>query len=131
MRTEVLQVDRFPEMTFVSRSLVASDSGFRIDLEVTMHGAARTVPVDVKVEMGGDTVRATGGFSVKHSDFGMRRFRGGPGGSVKGAHRLTFDFEAGAGRAPQRPRGNLRAPPGDLSFPSARRPPPHPPPPLL
>src|SRR5213596_193581 len=30
MRTEVLQVDRFPDMTFVSRSLVASDSGCRI-----------------------------------------------------------------------------------------------------
>src|SRR5213593_5276638 len=40
MRTEVLLVDQFPEMTFVSRGLVASDSGFRIDLEVTMHGAA-------------------------------------------------------------------------------------------
>jgi len=100
MRTEVLQVDRFPQMTFVSRSLVPSDSGFRIELEVTMHGAARTVPVDVKVEMGGDTVRATGGFSVKHSDFGMRRFRGGPGGSVKVADRVTFDFEAVAVRAP-------------------------------
>jgi len=30
----------------------------------------------------------------------MRRFRGGPGGSVKVADRLTFDFEAVAVRAP-------------------------------
>ncbi len=100
MRTEVLQVDRFPEMTFVSRSLVPIDSGFRIELEVTMHGAARTVPVDAKLEIGADTVRATGGFSVKQTDFGMRPFRGGPGGSVKVADRMTFDFEAVAVRAP-------------------------------
>ncbi len=100
MRTEVLQVDRFPQMTFVSRSLVPIDSGFRIELEVTMHGVARVVPVDVKVEIGADTVRATGGFSVKQRDFGMRPFRGGPGGSVKVADRVTFDFEAVAVRAP-------------------------------
>ena len=100
MRTEVLQVDRFPEMTFVSRSLAPSDSGFRIELEVTMHGAVRVVTVDVNVAIGADTVRATGGFFVKQTDFGMRPFRGGPGGSVKVADRVTFDFEAVAVRAP-------------------------------
>src|SRR5690349_13132935 len=72
MRTEVLQVDRFPEMTFLSLSSVPIDSGFRIELEVTMHGAVRVVTVDVSVEIGADTVRATGGFSVKQTDFGMR-----------------------------------------------------------
>src|SRR3989454_9922341 len=100
MRTEVLQVDRFPEMTFVSRSLVPIDSGFRIELEVTMHGVARVVPVDVKVEIGADTVRATGGFSVKQRDFGMRPFRGGPGGGVKVADPATLGFQAVAVRAP-------------------------------
>jgi len=100
MRTEVLQVDRFPEMTFVSRSLAPSDSAFRVELEVAMHGVARTVPVDVKAEIGADTVRASGRFSVKQTDFGIRPFRGGPGGSVKVADRVTFDFEAVAVRAP-------------------------------
>ena len=64
-----------------------------------MHGAARTVPVDVKVEVGADTVRAAGRFSVKQTGFGIRPFRGGPGGSVKVADRVTFDFEAVAVRA--------------------------------
>jgi len=100
MRTEVLHVDRFPEMTFASLSAVPIDSGFHIELEITMHGAARVVLVDVKVEIGADTVRARGGFSVKQRDFGMRPFRGGPGGSVKVADRVTFDFEAVAVRAP-------------------------------
>ena len=100
MRTEVLQVDRFPEMTFVSRSVAPTDSGFHVELEVTMHGAARDVPVELRVEIGADTVRATGGFSIRQTDFGMRPFRGGPGGSVKVADRVTFDFEAVAVRAP-------------------------------
>jgi len=99
MRTEVLQVDRFPEMTFASRSVAPTDSGFHIELEVTMHGAARDVPVDLNVEMRADTLRAAGTFSVKQTDFGMRPFRGGPGGSVKVADRVTFDFEAVAVRA--------------------------------
>src|SRR2546426_3724509 len=97
MRTEVLQVDRFPEMTFVSRSLVPIDSGFRIELEVTMHGVARVVPVDVKVEIGADTVRGTGGVSVKQRGFGMRPFPGGPGGSGQGGGRRTFAFCTGGG----------------------------------
>src|SRR2546428_10587210 len=62
-----------------------------------MHGAGRVVLVDVKVEIGAATGWATGGFSVKQRDFGMRPFRGGPGGSVKVADRVTFDFEAGGG----------------------------------
>jgi len=99
MRTEVLQVDRFPEMTFASRSVAPTDSGFHIELEVTMHGVARAVPVDVRVDIGADTVRAAGRFAVKQTDFGMRPFRGGPGGSVKVADRVTFDFEAVAVRA--------------------------------
>src|SRR2546428_4439387 len=65
-----------------------------------MHGAGRVVLVDVKVEIGAATGWATGGFSVKQRDFGMRPFRGGPGGSVKVADRVTFDFEAVAVRAP-------------------------------
>src|SRR3989454_5962857 len=103
MRTEVLQVDRFPEMTFVSRSLVPIDSGFRIELEVTMHGVARVVPVDVKGEIGADTVRATGGVFVKQRDFGMRPFRGGPGGGGKVGDRGAVAFQAGGGGAPPRP----------------------------
>jgi polyisoprenoid-binding protein YceI len=100
MRTEVLEVDRFPEMTFASLSVVPIDSAFQIELEITMHGAARVVLVDVSVEVGPDTVRAAGRFSVKQTDFGIRPFRGGPGGSVKVADRVTFDFEAVAVRAP-------------------------------
>src|SRR3989442_4893105 len=99
MRTEVLQVDRFPEMTFVSRSLVPIDSGFRIELEVTMHGVARVVPVDVKVEIGADTVRATGGVFVQQRGFGMRPVRSGPRGSGQVADRVMVDVDAGSGLA--------------------------------
>jgi hypothetical protein len=46
------------------------------------------------VKTTGDTLRATGTFSAKQTDFGIKPFRGGPGGTVKVADRVTFDFEA-------------------------------------
>jgi len=47
-------------------------------------------------------MRATGGFSVKQTDYGIRPFRGGPAGTVRVADRVTFNFDAGW-RADTRP----------------------------
>jgi polyisoprenoid-binding protein YceI len=98
MRTEVLHVDRFPEIQFASRSLAATEGGFRMSATLTMHGQARTVPLDLRVTAGRDTIRATSTFSVKQTDFGITPFRGGPGGTVRVADRVTFQIEAVAVR---------------------------------
>lgn len=98
MRTQVLHVDRFPEILFASRSLVASDGGFRMSAILTMQGQARTVPLDVRVTVTRDTIRATAAFSVNQTDFGITPFRGGPGGTVRVADRVTFQIAAVAVR---------------------------------
>jgi len=48
----------------------------------------------------GDTLRASGGFSVKQSDFGIKPYHGGPGGTVRVADQVTFVFDVIAVRDP-------------------------------
>ncbi len=98
MRTEVLHVDRFPEIWFASRTLTATKDEFRMSAILTMHGQARSVPLDVRVSLGRDTIHATATFSVNQTDFGITPFRGGPGGTVRVADRVTFQIAAVAVR---------------------------------
>jgi polyisoprenoid-binding protein YceI len=98
MRTEVLHVDRYPEIVFVSRTLEQESGGFRITGKLTIAGQTREVPVRVAVKVGHDTLRATATFEVKQSDFGIKPYRGGPGGTVRVADRVTFDIAAVAVR---------------------------------
>jgi polyisoprenoid-binding protein YceI len=107
MRTEVLHVDRYPEMTFAADSLDAKSGKMQLRLAVTMEGTTRTLPVTADVTIGGDTITAAGTFSAKQTDFGIKPFSGGPAGTVKVADRVTFCFDlravrgpAGAGGAP-------------------------------
>jgi len=59
---------------------------------------ARPVPVGATVQVGPDTLRARGTFSVKQTDFGIKPV----GGAVKVADRVTFDFDAVGVREPAR-----------------------------
>jgi polyisoprenoid-binding protein YceI len=100
MRTEVLHVNRYGEMLFQSTSgpMTAIEGGFRMIATLTMHGQAHQVPVDLRVAIGRDTIRAGATFSVNQTDYGIRPFRGGPGGTVRVADRVTFQIEAVAVR---------------------------------
>jgi polyisoprenoid-binding protein YceI len=100
MRTEVLHVDKYPEMTFAADSLSASNGKVDMQLALTMEGTTRKVPVTADVTIGADTIRATGTFVAKQTDFGIKPFSGGPGGGVKVADRVTFCFDLVAVRTP-------------------------------
>jgi polyisoprenoid-binding protein YceI len=93
MRSEVLHVDRYPEMTFAADSLSARSGKMEMQLTLTMHGTSRQVPVTADVAIGPDTIRATGTFTAKQTDFGIKPFSGGPAGTVKVADRVTFCFD--------------------------------------
>lgn len=93
MRTDVLDVQRFPEIRFVSRTVTPTQHGFRIVGALTLVGRTRDVPVDVRLAIATDTLRVTATFTVKQSDFGIRPFRGGPAGTVRVADRVTCDIE--------------------------------------
>jgi polyisoprenoid-binding protein YceI len=94
MRTQVLHVDQYPEIRFSASVKARTPTGFRLDGELTLAGQTRPVPVEATVQVGPDTLRAQGTFAVKQTDFGIKPFSGGPGGSVKVANRVTFAFDA-------------------------------------
>ena len=107
MLTDVLHTDQHPEIRFASGAVTPTPTGFRIVVKLTLVGQTRDVQVDAKVQAGADTLRAAGSFAAKQTDFGIKPYRGGPGGTVKVADRVTFDFEAvGVPEAvPERPGG--------------------------
>lgn len=93
MRTEVLYVEQYPEITLVSRQLTPSGDGFHLVAALTLVGQTRDVPIDVVVQLDGDTLRAAGKFDVKQTDFGIEPYSGGPLGTVGVADRVKFDIE--------------------------------------
>ena len=93
MREDVLQVDKYPEMTFAADSLDAKSGKMELQLAVTMVGVTRRVPVAADVTIGSDSIRAMGSFTAKQTDFGIKPYSGGPAGTVKVADRVTFCFD--------------------------------------
>jgi polyisoprenoid-binding protein YceI len=93
MRTEVLHVDKYPEMTFAADSLSARSGKMEMQLALTMEGTTRKVPVTAEVTIAPDSIRARGSFTAKQTDFGIKPFSGGPAGTVKVADRVTFCFD--------------------------------------
>jgi polyisoprenoid-binding protein YceI len=93
MRTEVLHVDQYPEIKFVSRSVTMTPDGLRLVAALTLTHQTRDVPIDLVVTLRPDSVRAQGRFSVKQTDFGIKPYSGGPGGTVKVADKVTFDID--------------------------------------
>lgn len=101
MRTDVLHVDQYPAINFVSTAVTRTAEGFQLQGRLTLVGQSRDITVDTPVEMGPDTLRARGGFSVKQTDFGIKPYRGGPAGTVRVADRVTFSFDAIGVRMPE------------------------------
>ena len=100
MRTQVLHVTQYPLIRFAARGGAPSAKGMRLQGELTLVGHTRPVDADAAVQVTGDTLRASGGFSVKQSDFGIKPYHGGPGGTVRVADQVTFVFDVIAVRDP-------------------------------
>lgn len=99
MRSEVLLVDRYPEIVLISKSVAPASQGFHVSSDLTIAGRTREVPVEVKVVIEGDTLRASCEFAVKQTDFGIKPYRGGPAGTVRVADRVKFRIDLRAVRA--------------------------------
>ncbi len=94
MRADVLDVPQYPEITLTSQAVELAGDTLRIQAALTMKGQTRTVPLTVRVRIEPDTLRATATFTVRQSDYGIRPYRGGPGGTVRVADAVTFDIDA-------------------------------------
>ncbi len=93
MRSDILHVEQYRDIRLVSRQVTPKRGGFHLIGALTLVGQTRELPIDVSAELRPDTLRAAGTFSVKQSDFGIKPFSGGPGGTVKVADRVTFDID--------------------------------------
>ena len=94
MRTDVLDVAHYPEMRMVSRRVEGTARQLKLMVALTMKGQTREVPITVDLEIGADTLRATSTFTVKQTDFGIKPYRGGPGGTVRVANEVKFSIQA-------------------------------------
>ncbi len=102
MRSDVLDVAHHAEIRFVSTTVAPLDSTghhLRVRGRLTIVGVTRDVSVEMGVRMAADTLRATGSFTVRQTDFGIRPYRAGPAGTVRVADQLTFDLDVVAVRA--------------------------------
>lgn len=93
MRESVLPPDRYPTIEFGSRIVTALADGVQVVGDLTIAERTRPVAVDITIAQRGETLRATGTFSVKQTDFGIKPYSAA-GGTIKVADEVTFDFEA-------------------------------------
>ncbi len=99
MTEESLETDRFPEIVYECSKVSASGSGDRYWIaltgDLTLHGVTRTLPVSARAVINGNTVRATGEFSVRQSDYEMRAVSAAAGAiRIKDDVKITFDIVA-------------------------------------
>ena len=99
IRQEVLDTDTFPEIVYECSKVTGSGGGDRywaaLKGDLTMHGITRTVPVSVKVSVSGTSLRASGEFMVRQSDFQIPPVTAAAGTiRVKDDVKCTFDILA-------------------------------------
>ena len=94
MRTEVLDVARYPEITFVSRGVARTGDTLYVVGALTIKNQAREIAPTVRMTLSGDTLHALTTFTIQQTDFGIRPYRGGPGGTVRVANEVTFTIDA-------------------------------------
>ena len=73
----VLDVARFPAVTFHSRAVAARalpGGGYSAEVTgaMTIHGVTRELRLPMKVEISGDVLTASGETVLRHDDFGLQ-----------------------------------------------------------
>jgi polyisoprenoid-binding protein YceI len=97
MRRQVLRTESYPEIRFVSSSVVPIPAGVHVEGTLTMVGRARPVAFDAALRVGTDTLEGTATFSVRQTDFGIRPYRTALG-LVRVADEVRFEIRLRAVR---------------------------------
>lgn len=97
MHTEVLESDSFPDIVYESSRVSASKTGdgqfwVAITGELTMHGVTHSQAISARLSVNGTTIRATGEFSIRQSDYELRPVSA-VGGTVKLKDELKLSFD--------------------------------------
>jgi polyisoprenoid-binding protein YceI len=99
MCDEVLETDRFPEIRYECSRVSASGSGDRfwvaLNGELSLHGVTKAQPVSARVVINGSSVRATGEFSIRQSDYEITPVSAAAGAiKIKDEVKCAFDIVA-------------------------------------
>jgi polyisoprenoid-binding protein YceI len=97
MCEEVLETDHFPEIVYVCSRVSASGGGDRywvaLSGELTLHGVTRPMPVSARAVIKDGSVRASGEFAVRQSQFGIAPVSAAAGAiKIKDEVKCTFDI---------------------------------------
>jgi len=94
----VLDAKKYPAITFESTSVSARGAPPALDLTIagrlTIHGTTKAVTAPVAVKIDGATLTATGRFSIKQTEFGLRPISIGGVVKVKDDLNITFTIAA-------------------------------------
>jgi polyisoprenoid-binding protein YceI len=96
MRKEVLQVSEYPEITFRSTDIKIEKKGeqqfeARVGGELALHGVSKAIVIPANISLNGETLEATGHFSVKRSDFGVKT-HSIKWGTIRVRNKIRFTF---------------------------------------
>lgn len=91
MREKVLHVDRWPTITFRSRSITPIEDRLRVSGDLTLAGQTHPVTVDMKVQAAERRLVATGAFSIEQTDWGIEPYSAALG-TIKVADEVTFEL---------------------------------------
>ena len=96
MHAEVLESDRFSEIVYECSRVKASGSGDRywvaLSGELTLHGVTRAMPVSARVVIEGDSLRASGDFTIRQSEYEISPVSAA-GGTIRIKDELKCTFE--------------------------------------
>jgi polyisoprenoid-binding protein YceI len=99
MGAEVLHSDRFPEIVYECSRITGSASGDRywaaLNGQLTLCGVTRPLLISARVVVNGSSLRASGEFSLRQSEFGIAPVAAAAGTiRVKDEVKCTFDILA-------------------------------------
>jgi polyisoprenoid-binding protein YceI len=91
---QVLDVKKYPSITFESTAVSGRGSASSLDLQITgnltIRGTTKPVRSIASAKIEGDTLTATGKFAIKQTDFGIKPIS--VGGVVKVKDELAINF---------------------------------------
>jgi polyisoprenoid-binding protein YceI len=95
---QVLDVKKYPSITFESTAVSGRGSASALDLMITgnltIRGTTRPVRAAASAKIDGDTLTATGKFAIKQTEFGIKPISVGGAVKVKDELAITFTIVA-------------------------------------
>jgi polyisoprenoid-binding protein YceI len=100
LRDDVLDTDKFPEITFKTNTVSSSRRGdgtfdVRLAGELNLHGVKRRITVPARVSLEGGTLHAIGVFEIRQTDYAITPFSFANGTvGIRDTVTLSFDIVA-------------------------------------